>query len=597
MIYCDGDRARKKLWFANKSLRVLQDLDLPATAKVLDGFRINVWQDGDLHGGNIFSPEGIVITCSTGEGIKIIVGDSFTAGITSMVDLSVLYTEGEGVRTSLYGSIPEDTENDPPYPGMGVYKFVPMGSLSPFGVIDETTSGETVVWEQDRHPIPGIMPFGEAFWLSVSGNMFMDLNENGLADRPRTTVESFLNFYSSDGSAIAGRSGFLLEKDNNVQPWRIMFSLPYADGIRQVEHQTGSYEAESGEIITCRIFTGKPADITKSVYLASDMWTGLPAGLKAIMLDLEQVTSMWPIGGYAYSPAPDSPATLLQAVNLTNTLPLTGESPAEEWFDTNPGNDKFKLFYSIFDGTTNHLVDSSQFIGLLDDLADVDILGSGTDWSNARRMLIQLLPWPNNNFYVPYDSAMFHSGNSIYSWTRKYGAVQFTTSGLFAAEINLPVEINTEGVRPYIVYCGDIYLCICDSIDKIEAVYIGSPFALWEKLTAIDPLYKLIHVRPCIVEGEIDSGEVVVGEIIMIGIAKKIETESEPAAFFYCLFREMEWKVMGKLPLTVAGKESWAMSLFGVGKITRGMQQFLSPPHVLPQMPVGTYDKYAIGMP
>lgn len=577
MIYSDGDRSLKRKWMAKRQLANITSIDVPAKTILYDGFRINVWQQGNLNGGKIFAPAGLVVARSTLDGVDLIVSDFWLGSVTSKVFAETLYKGVTEVTTTLAFK-PETI------PGAITVKVKPMESQSPFGLINGSEVGPDTVWVTDANPVPGVFAFpGEGYWFSTTSNCFIDLNNNGTADFPKTLVETFLNFYAGDGSSLSRRLSYALETGNGIQPWRTLFGLPY-DGLRQIESQPAVFEEVDGEIICCRIFKNNietgPGLLN---YKAVDMWD-IPSDLKTILLNTELTTSMWPMGGYGLSLSKDDPAVYVQAVNVTNTVPWTSGSPAEEWFDDNPSQEHWKLFYSFYDGMLTSTVSSDQFITLLDSLADVPILGSPVNWDNARRMLYQFFPWPNNNFTAPYDSAMFTDGVDVYTWTRKYGAVKISRTGITAASLAMPVEVTgTIGVRPEIVKAGlGVYLCTCNNVgNQIDAIYKGSPFGVWTKLADIST-GKLLHVRPVKVTGS---------ETFLLGIA---EFDS---AHYSCFFKNGEWKLLGKLPTAVNGTEEWSMAVFGNSWVVQSMMEFLSPPHVLPQMPVGPYAKYAIGLP
>lgn len=227
-------------------------------------------------------------------------------------------------------------------------------------------------------------------------------------------------------------------------------------------------------------------------------------------------------------------------------------------------------------------------------------LSGGTvtvDWTGAHRMMDQLLPIPNNKMTVPYDSTMFHGHDgNVYTWTREYGSVKFTPLGLLSASVSVPAEVtNTEGVRPDINYSGTFdgvptYFCSCNRVkEEIEATYIGSPFGSWFKLPHMPDGYTLVHVRPVTVSPT---------SVFLIGVAKRT---LDPVYQFASLTWKTDsiepWKIMGMLPFPVGDNDNFMTGLYGVDARVNDMINFPSPPHVLPQMPVGPYDKYSIGMP
>jgi len=257
-----------------------------------------------------------------------------------------------------------------------------------------------------------------------------------------------------------------------------------------------------------------------------------------------------------------------------------------------------------------HLVNSNQFMPLLVDLAIVTVSG---DWFNAKRMFEQVAgAYPNVNFTVPYDSVMFHDhAGIIYTWTRKYGAVKFTPDGLYIATVLVPTSVSEEeGVRPDITYAGlfedtHLYLCISNKVKiGVRAVHYGSPFTGWTILPECSEGVELINVRPCIVTPE---------RIFLLGVVKHtieeiidgVPTEVEKYAFAslnWTAATDEEdastepWRVMGELPFPVGDADNFAIGLYGDDPRCNALAAYQCPP-IVPQSPVGPYDKYAIGMP
>jgi len=57
------------------------------------------------------------------------------------------------------------------------------------------------------------------------------------------------------------------------------------------------------------------------------------------------------------------------------------------------------------------------------------------------------------------------------------------------------------------------------------------------------------------------------------------------------------WKVLGQLPFTVQSDDNFAVCLYGEGQLVKDLAIYQTPPMILPETPVGPYDKYAIGLP
>jgi hypothetical protein len=610
MITFDGDRSKKRKWFANKQLAIIKDLDVPATAKKWDGFTFRVWQQEDLDGGRITAPMGAVVLCSSPAGIKISVADYWAGGFGTYSDLHVVYTDSPGDAVSLTSynlvSIEDMTAT-----GVEIVKFRPEVTASPFGLIDGQTPGPATVYVQDYSALPGVMPYegAEGFWLSSTAKFYIDFNGNGTQDFPKWITDSTLTFYCSDGSNLGGRRTATLQIGGRnvfagaVQPQRIYQQL---NKDWQVMHQRVNYERNGvGMLRGWNCIFPDFLPLYMSTAIPNDPLI-IPGELRGILLDNTVWQNMWPLGSYSFLHGTDQ--VFLQVSDVTNTIQWGGATPAEQYFIDNPLEINWKIFFTLTVGNNSYIVNSSQFIDLLDTAQGGDILsGASPDWELARRMIEQFLPYPNNAFTVPYDSVMFHShGGNIYTWTRAYGSVMFSTTGLYAAAIAVPAEVSAEtGVRPDITYAGTfdtepLYLCICNKVkEEVKAIYYGSPFGIWDILPGVEAGQTLVHARPV---------KVTPDEIFLIGVIKQdVDVEGVPTTKYF--FASLNWQViegiastdlwqkMGMLPFTVEEFNNFQVGLYGVDSRVNDLASYLSPPPVLPQMAVGPYAKYAIGMP
>lgn len=603
MITFDGERSKQRKWFAEKQLRVIKDLDLPAKTVLLNGFTVRVFQQGDISGGRITAPMGLVICRSTLSGAELFSADYWLSSINSSTTLHLLYKGTTAdVTTAL---INRPSEEDMIAAGYQAIPYRPMEQQSPFGLTDGVTIDGNTVYATDTNPTIGLVPFyGEGYFPVATANMFIDLNENDVPDIPKTLVEYFLNFYNAPGLHLGGRLSVRLETGNDFeQPLRTLFGT--TEGY--VEHQMVGYEAVSGNVICGRRLT---CDTTNGPTLtniyAAPLWADIPTGLRDILLDTGILITHYPIGAYAFGDGP----TFLQGVNCTNTYPYWPASVMGAWFNANPGNDKWKLFYTLSDGVTDYIVDSDSFISVLDAMADVEVIKPDTsiNWENARRMLQQLFPWPNADFVCPYDSVMFNDSSSIYTWTRKYGTVKFGTTALTQETIYVPAEIATDGVRPEIIYSGtygdpaeDFFVCMCNDVgSEILAIYAGTPMtaASWKILPSVPAGHTLSYARIITATPEV---------IRLIGVVIQEAVGEDPARHRICYLNSEysldtftwtgEWLLLSYLPTEVVDDEIFTAALFGVGEGVKDMVNFVTRPHVLPQMPVGPYAKYAIGLP
>jgi len=603
MIVCDGDRSLKRKWFARKKLASIIEMDIPAAAVKFDGFVIRVRQIDGEGGGRITAPVGAIVTCSNSAGIKIMVADHWLGAFDHAAYLhTVYYFGGAGVKVQklFNASSEEEMVED----GNEIIKFKPAVYQSPYGTVDGEITGETV-YVSDWPCQPAVLPFksAEAMWVVMSDQVFIDFNGNGIADRPKYISEFVLSYYAGDCSNLGGRIGIDLQIENLYNaPWRFIQQL---SKTRFTSFFNGSPDTYGGKVVVARDYSlpdgslapvdGSITGLTAGYTLLEEIIPAgvLPSGLRPLLLSFPVMSG--PMGIFAFEES--EVRTTLYVVDASDTGMYWGGTQYPElrdWFSANPDHEHWKLFFVFMVGNTSHLVHSGQFIGLLADLATIDILGPPVSYSNARRMLEQLsfVPPANHNFKVPYDTFMFrcHDGN-IYTWTRKYGAVKFTSTGLFAADLVVPE--TADGVRPEIIYAGmfadePLYLCVCNDIgNSITTVYHGSPFLSWAALPHTKDGDTLVYCRPVKVSPL---------EIMLIGVIKSEDK------FYFGMLRWIpgstgQWVRMGRLPVNGEEKNSWNTCLYGNGIEVDNLESFLSQPPVSPQTPVGPYNLYEIGMP
>jgi len=601
MITFDGDRSKKRKWFANKQLAVIKDIDVPAKAVKWDGFTFRIWQQDDLDGGRITAPMGAVVACSTREGIRIAVADYWAGGFNAAQDLWVIFKDlgvsGE-FTTFFNGSIDPDLTS-----GYTTMKAVPVEGQSWFGLINGDTVGGESVLVDDYPCSPLLIPKpGELFDVVVSDSMEYDLDGNGVADWFRQVFEKNTSFYIANGRQTSRMHcvSKQIEYADNYNPWRVYqktgadrhtsfhsaWKYDFIDGVKAVGYNLD-------------VETSALDNIQFSELLNDDM----PAALRIILSNSVNDGSCEPLGSYA------TDNIFFHAVNSScYVFSGSGEEACEAavYYAAHPESEKWRLFYSFSRNGFLHLVNSDQFLGLLDTLS---LHGTAGSWFKAKQMFEQITgAYPNCNFTVPYDSIMFHAHDgNLYTWTRAYGAVRFTTTGISIAALNVPTEVeNEDGVRPEITYAGvfetgNLYLCVCNKVkEQIKAVYYGSPFVAWTKLPGVADGLTLVHARPV---------SVTPTNILLIGVIKETVLVEDVPTDYYC-FASLQWSVdeegiastnlwnkMGRLPFVVGDADNLQVGLYGDDGRAAALANYLSPPPILPQMPVGPYEKYAIGMP
>jgi len=596
MITFDGDRSLKRRWFAKKKLAQIKEMDIPSACPIWDGFRFKVWQLGEIDGGRVTAPMGAIVACSTQDGIKIAAADYWAGGFNPAQDLYVLFKDlgvsGEFTRF-FAGQIPVEA-------GYYPVKFIPAVNQSPYGLIDGDTGGPDTVWVDDYSCCPVLLPFhGEVFNVTVSDAMKYDLAGDGVFDWWRQVFEKTGSFYISNGNQARRIKCVArhIEYETAYTPWRV-YQKTGTDRYTTF-HSSWIYDFVGDPQ---RKAVGYNIDVDFStqdnIYFSEILNTDMPEALRLILSNSLNDGSCEPIGSYAQN------NSFFHAVNASCHV-FSGSveaCEARDYYDDNPDEDKWRLFYSMTVGGNVHLINSNQFMPLLVDLATVTVSG---DWFNAKRMFEQIAgAYPNVNFTVPYDSVMFHAHDGIiYTWTRKYGAVKFTTTGLFLATVLVPSQVSgEEGVRPDITYAGvfddtNLYLCVSNKVKVgVRAVHYGSPFSGWTALPGCPDGVQLISVRPCMVTPE---------RIFLIGVVKHRGDDVEKSAFAplnWTAATETEdastapWQVMGELPFPVGDADNFSLGLYGDDPRADALAAYQCPP-IVPQSPVGPYDKYAIGMP
>ena len=596
MITFDGDRSLKRRWFAKKKLAAIKEMDIPSACPVWDGFRFKVWQLGDIDGGRVTAPMGAVVACSTQDGIKIAVADYWAGGFNPAQDLYVMFKDlGVAWEFTTFFNGPID-------PATGYYpvKFLPAVNQSYFGLIDGDTTYAGTVLADDYSCSPALLPFhGEVFNLIISDSMKYDLAGDGAFDWWRQVFEKTGCFYIANGSQ-ANRIDCVakhIEYADAYTPWMV-YQKTGADRYTTF-HSAWIYDFV-GE--PPRKAVGSSIDIDTSsqdtIHFSEILNDSMSETLRNILSNSVNDGSCEPLGSYAFE------GTFFHAVNASCYVFSSGVEScvALDYYDDHPEDDSWRLFYSITVGGNVYLVNSSQFLATLDSLATLDLTAS---WFDAKRMFEQVAGvYPNVNFTVPYDSAMFHDhAGIIYTWTRAYGAVKFTTTGLFLATVLVPSQVSgEEGVRPDITYAGTfsgipLYLCVSNKVKVgVRAVHYGSPFTGWTTLPGATEGVQLISVRPCMVTPE---------RIFLIGVVKHTVDEIDKYAFAslnWTAATEIEeastvpWQVMGELPFPVGDADNFSLGLYGDDPRADALAAYQCPP-IVPQSPVGPYEKYAIGMP
>lgn len=92
MITADGERSRKRITRAKKALAIITMLDVPTKTSITEGFRYRVWQsdEGELSGGRVVAPLGVLVLYSHPGGITQFTLDSMQVAAGKIGDRWVL---------------------------------------------------------------------------------------------------------------------------------------------------------------------------------------------------------------------------------------------------------------------------------------------------------------------------------------------------------------------------------------------------------------------------------------------------------------------------------------------------------------------------
>lgn len=632
MITFDGDRSRKRIWLAEKQVAICKMLGIPAKTTQLDGFTCKGWKLGNLTGGRVTAPMGAVVACSSRLGIKLSVADYWGGSFSGGRDLNIIYylVETYAKLLKVFHKVSKDAMIAD---GNRIIKFRPMGALSTYGTVAGVVSGPDLQTVQDYSCRPGLNPYkdGESFWVSMTDQIFLDLNDNGLADRPKYILESNLTFYGSNGSNIGGRVGFDLQIENTLyEPWRFIQQI---SAHKHVSFFVGWPDIIDGKVVVTRDISLPSGSLSpvdgvigglsvSHTLLESILPVGvMPDELRDILLST--YISSGPLGHYCFEL--DGIRTTLYVIDAAadgNSAYWEGSvtTPLKDYWLANPSQVHWSLFYILRVGNTSYFVNVLQLDAILAALVKTVIAYTAVRNRRMMKQLCMVSP-TNHSFTSPYDSYMFHAHDgNIYTWTRGYGAVRFTPTGLqrqswpledpprvFDFNFTVPPEVLSEvGVSPLITFAGmdngsPVYLCVCSKANaKITAVYVGSPFSTWTKLPAIPDAIALpgktlgnvlVNVRPV---------SAATSKVFLIGVVKQVTADKTVYRFAHLNWTVQDggvWAIMGELPFTVSISDNFSMSLFGKGVQVQDIINYPSPPVTQPQMPIGPYELYAIGLP
>lgn len=560
-ITVDGERSRKRMWFARRMLAVARDLGLPAMGRIWDGFRFRVTNlDPDLEDGRITAPCGAVVLCSKDDGIDIHSSEWVFSAVGPAHKLQEFPTDTGGTQVDY---VPKS------------YTYSSTASLPPVPAVSEYVS--------------------ETYIASVAGPH--SVNSYEYAARGR--------FYLP-GSKVLGGGGYYGTPQVRVSLQPMRSSAGYIGmsvwvGAYRLDSALNKLLSSAGLVVSPSYGVGFP------YALLEDQFSGVPSGLRTEMVG-PTTGAVASLGGYAYNTAVDNAPVILNVADarLQSSVasPPPGHPEYADWY----------AFFSIYD-MHNAMVSTRNSTHIAPVL--VSIFGSVSDNDDAIRKLEQLVGWPTQNDKVPPDTAMFHddSGN-IYTWTRAHGSVRWNVAnGLvkLVTPLVMPAAVSgTNGVRPEIYNLGGgLFLCIAfkpgklrvygtDDAEKkakladwigVRGLYIGSPFTSWTEIALPTPAtYRTLSVRAI---------KATATEQVFAAVVSDIPGTNDPnppaPKHWFAMRLDGQWRILSPLRANVTDRDRvfWATGLYGDDPMVKDMQDCLAQPVAYPQAVVLPYSEYA----
>lgn len=573
-IVTDGVRSAKRIYLAKKLLRELDQLGLPSGRKMEEGFTARAICVGDIKKVRIQAPDGAVVICSQPSGMTIVSSEIWNSEFLPAQSIRTLDGPALGFDNDV-GVLPSYEAPNQPY--------VPTTTTSYYG-----TAGTEY---NDTVPTPSIVSAaGEIYWVTVS---------SGPCSYVARLSESFLNIYFGSGDYAKRVDAFYTvtsgEPGSTGLTWYLTTQHVVAKSLRSVVHSIGKYAYDPDYNLICATaFTGQPGYFGYDFFYGATMFAGLPADYRSAML-VYPLSPVLSIGNYAFALSENDQPTLLHCGYTCELLLYSVHN-----LSSNPDEAPWEVFFSLYtlgaDSVASYPANVSVLAAICPTTTFVN--EAGVNYDAVRQMMAQLFPWPNFQSEAPYDSAMFHAEDgAVYTWTRKYGAVRFSTAGMEVASISVPDLVDsTVGLRPEITYVSaGVYLCVAfhpgpDDWVGVRGVFLGSPFSAWNALPVVPIGYTLLKIR--LVSASSDL-------VLIFGVLLDDSGTYNLGYLNYTVSTNTgDWLILGSLPLSVDDPNlaTWALGIYGDGTLAQS-QRGITAPAALPQMPVGPYALYAETMP
>jgi hypothetical protein len=533
-LIVDGVRSIRRKWFADKKLAHIKAIGVQSKTLIWDGFVFRVsWQDDIVSLRHIKAPMGVLVAASGASGITLCSAEYWLGPFTTKKMLQATKKFPEPTPTAI-------EEYDAALIRFADDTF--WGDLTP-----KYAYGINGFCSPSLYPLKGedvIVTFSA--WTSEGPTLSeatVCLFDQSGGQSPVTKIYNTqsLGGYLAPSTifTLTCNWGFLAIRSHWSNFGRRKFSS--SDAYGALWSIRGRGDARRTWIESDSIDPYFPPE---AEYLRSAVMIGL--------------------GSYAFVNTVDGKTKYIQANRVHDADSLAFFN--DEYWEENLLTRKWKLYfiaisYSVIDKETIPLdesliiqgaeevsiINAEQFLPLLDLMSGHKILGDGgaglveytingvtynpggipydiedatieVEWELAAGMLHNIFAWPNHSDRVPHDNVMFHSATSVYAWTRRYGAVEIRSDGMFPADLTMPPAVeNTEGVRPVISHAGNgLFFCSCDQVgDQVLAVYRGTPFEEdgWEEIPLVTVGWangedeetgtsddgKIMHVRPALV--------------------------------------------------------------------------------------------------
>ncbi len=639
-LIVDGVRSIRRKWFADKKLAHIKTIGVQSKTLIWDGFVFRVsWQDDIVSLRHISAPMGVLVAASGASGITLCSAESWLGPFTTKKVL-------QGLKDFPVVAPGQD--------GISLEVASVRGANDTADLVDPWYGGGPILSQSRCSPTLHPAGVGEDVLLTYSTET---------TEGP-SLVEASIGLFEQAGGQSPITKIYHTQSLGSFLTSSTLFTVPSAVGFLSVRAHwsifAGDDTTASTHFATMWSIRGK-SDARKNYITSNHIRSAFPVGAEYV-----GYASVLGLGSYAFAPDKTAGVQYIQAnrVVAPESLPFFLDEHDEENLLTR----KWKLYYftityppitkemSILDEAAAinaegevTIIDSSQFLPLLDLLSGFKILsdGSGTlveytidgvtyntggvpydiessavevNWEDAAGMLRNLFGWPNfNDTQTPHDSVMFHSTEAAFAWTRRYGSVEIRADGMFPAAITMPPAVeDTEGVRPVISHAGNgMFFCSCDQVgDEVLAVYRGTPFEEegWEEIPLVTVGWangegegtgtsddgKIMYVRPVLVTEE---------RIVLLAITRDmlgVDLETGDPRPRYCFAyadgvidgedgeANTMLKFLAEVPITDEPHLRFDVITYGNGEYTSLLREYPSPPPTSPQHSLLPYNDYPV---